>query len=133
MAPTAQRFGARVDLVPARRAPARAPCRRAFPSSTPDRVALLSVESSRRRAMPKSSTFTPPARVRKMLSGLMSRWTMSFSCAAARDVEHLVGDEEHLFDDERPRLALEASREGLAVEQLHHEEDRAVVGRPRRR
>jgi hypothetical protein len=36
--------------------------------------------------MPKSSTFTcvpPRSRRSRMFSGLMSRWTMPFSCAAA--------------------------------------------------
>ncbi len=36
------------------------------------------------RAMPKSRIFARPSLVRKMLSGLMSRWMMPFSCAAAR-------------------------------------------------
>jgi len=36
------------------------------------------------RAMPKSRIFARPSFVRKMLSGLMSRWMMPFSFAAAR-------------------------------------------------
>ena len=43
-------------------------------------------------------------------------------------VEHLVGDEQDLLDDQRARFALEAVRERLAVEQLHHQEHRAVFG-----
>ena len=36
------------------------------------------------RAMPKSRILARPSLVRKMLSGLMSRWMMPFACAAAR-------------------------------------------------
>jgi hypothetical protein len=35
-------------------------------------------------AMPKSRIFTRPSVVRKMFSGLRSRWMIPFACAAAR-------------------------------------------------
>jgi hypothetical protein len=47
-------------------------CQAGVPMVEPDRVALLSVESVQPRDAEMSS-FTPPVRVRKMLSGLMSR------------------------------------------------------------
>ncbi len=42
-------------------------------------------------------------------------------------VEHLVAHEKHFLDDERARLSLETMRERLAVEQLHHQKDAALV------
>ena len=47
------------------------------------------VASDCRRAMPKSMTFTSPARVTITLAGLMSRCTMPCACAAASAPEIL--------------------------------------------
>ncbi len=54
------------------------------PIWAPLRVGCTSLDISRRRAMPKSSTFTSPPGPMKTFSGFMSRWTMPFSCAATR-------------------------------------------------
>lgn len=49
------------------------------PMAVPIRVASTPEPGSRMRATPKSSTFTSPASVMKMLPGLMSRWTIPTS------------------------------------------------------
>ncbi len=54
------------------------------PMLVPTRVALLAVDISRSLAIPKSSTFTWPVRVRKTFSGFRSRWTIPFAWAATR-------------------------------------------------
>ena len=59
------------------------------PSSVPTLVSItvgLSVPAgmgSAERARPKSRIFTRSSRVRKMLSGFTSRWTICFACAAS--------------------------------------------------
>lgn len=49
----------------------------------PVRVAVLTVDNSRTRAIPKSSSFTAPSFVTKTFSGLISRWIMPLAFAAA--------------------------------------------------
>ena len=74
------------------RAPARATCiRRAQHRSGLGRaegraseVRLGGSDTERRLASPKSRIFTRPSSVTNMFSGFRSRWTMPFSCAAAR-------------------------------------------------
>ena len=84
--------------------------------------------------MPKSSTLTCPARVKKELSGLMSRWTIALGVRGGEHVEELVGDAEHLvLASSRPPRRSAAVLERLAVEQLGDEVERAVLGRRRRR
>jgi hypothetical protein len=70
---------------------------------------------------------TPARRVAhtRTFSGLTSRWTTPAACAAPERVAEL---REQLVDlGRRHRAApLEEDREGLALEQLHHEEGRAA-------
>ena len=51
--------------------------------SEPPSQASPSASVPNRRASPKSSTFTMPSRQRKMLPGLMSRWTIPRACPAS--------------------------------------------------
>ena len=75
------------------RAPARAPCSPPCPRSRPCSVDGASVDRRRLRrfgsgrvsfAIPKSRILTCPSFVTKTLAGFRSRWTIPFSCAAAR-------------------------------------------------
>ena len=55
------------------------------PITVPTRVSVPPVRASwMTRAIPKSSTLSPPVRTRNRFSGLMSRWTTPLACALAR-------------------------------------------------
>ena len=70
---------------PSRRAPARATCSRASPRRRRCRSrARRPPRASSSRAIPKSRIRAWPSPVRKRFSGLRSRWTTPFACAAAR-------------------------------------------------
>ena len=81
-------------MVTGRGSPARATCSRAVPSTMPGSVPpglgrqVRRLESARSFcisfARPKSRILTRPSFVTKTFSGFRSRWTMPFSCAAAR-------------------------------------------------
>jgi hypothetical protein len=65
-------------------------------------------------AIPKSRIFARPSRVRKMFSGLRSRWMIPFSCAAA--LRHLQRRVDRAPRRERP--AREPVAQRLALQQL---------------
>ena len=92
-------------------------------------VVVGAASSSTSFATPKSSTFTSPRAVTKMLAGLRSRWTMPRACAASSASASCMPHSISLLD--RQRLRLEHAVERLALEQLHHEE--RAVRRARRR
>ena len=71
-------------------------------------------------ARPKSRIFAGPRLTRKMLAGLMSRWTMPLAWAASRRVGDLEcrGRAARRCDG----LAGDAMLQGLAFEQLHGDE-----------
>ncbi len=76
--------------------------------------------------MPKSSTLRCPSLRMKRLSGLMSRWMMPWACAAASTSSSSSTSAER---GELDALGAARSRgERVALEQLHHEEGRPVLG-----
>ena len=71
----------------------------------------------------------PPVRVTKRFSGLMSRWMTPLACAAASTSSSWSPIASTSRDGQAlPPRALPALLERLALEQLHHEERRAVGG-----
>ena len=77
-------------------------------------------------ARPKSRILTRPSFVTKTFSGFRSRWTMPFSCAAARPCGDLRWRSPRLRrGGKRPPASSRAQR--LAFEQLLHDVRRAVV------
>ena len=76
------------------------------------------------RARPKSSSFTPCG-VRNTFDGLRSRWTMPRACSAASAARMPRPIGQRLGDAQRP--ALQPLGQRLALEQLHGDEQLAVV------
>ena len=80
-------------------------------------------------AMPKSTILTkssmPSRFVRKMFSGLMSRWTMPLACVAESARQHCEHDVACALGVDRGRLAEDVA-EVLAFEELHDEVARAA-------
>ncbi len=85
------------------------------------------VTGARRRASPKSSSFTPDF-VSMMLAGLRSRWTMPSACAAASASAISMAQLQGLLDRQRPAPQPRGQR--FALEQLHHEEPQLAARRP---
>ena len=67
----------------------------------------------------------PSRSIRKMFSGLRSRWTMPLSCAAPSALAALVHDPHRALGRQRA-AAREHVGEVLALEHLHHEVARAA-------
>ena len=72
------------------------------------------------RASPKSRILTRPSFVRKRFSGLRSRWTIPFSCAAPRPCAIWIAystalrtDSAAVSESRSQRLALEQFRDGV--------------------
>ena len=79
--------------------------------------------ASSTRPIPKSSARSPPARSKNRFSGLMSRWTTPFACAAPEHVEQRPRQGEHLRQARgRPRHARDAPRTLSPSEELGEEE-----------
>ena len=103
------------------------------PSTTgpvPARVAVTAPRSSPSGsaasfAMPKSSSFAAPRVVMKMFSGLMSRWTIPFACAASSASASSIAVSTSRRHG-RPRPG-QPRPQRLALEQLHHEEERPLM------
>ena len=76
-------------------------------------------------ARPKSRILTRPSFVKKMFSGFRSRWTIPFSCAAARPVGDLEGVVDRLARRELPARERRAQR--LALEQFLDDVGRALL------
>ena len=77
--------------------------------------------------MPKSSTLSTPARVTKRFVGLDVAVDDALVVRGREHVEELVGDAQHLAAAEAPVAPrFQRSLERLALEQLHHQEGRAV-------
>ena len=77
--------------------------------------------------MPKSRIFAVPDLVRKMFSGLRSRWTNPRACAATRPLRQGGGDAEGIGRGDRP--SADRRSQGLAVEQFR-DQVRATVRHP---
>ena len=60
-----------------------------------------------------------------MFPGLMSRWTMPFSCASCEPLSHLDRDGERLIDRERPPV--DPLLEALPLDELHRDEGLPLV------
>ena len=75
--------------------------------------------------MPKSSSFAVPRAVRKMFSGLMSRWTIPFACAHSRASASWWRCPRSPAPPPQP--VAESRLQRLAFQKLHHEERRAIV------
>ena len=92
------RFAGRAASAGCARAPCSWRCRAAGrgSSSPPVPSSPVSVSTRKRRARPKSSTFTCPASLTMMLPGLMSRWTTPLACAASSAVGDLQRDVDDL-------------------------------------
>src|SRR6266566_7406521 len=76
-------------------------------------------------AKPKSRIFTRPSRVTKIFSGFRSRWTIPFSCAAARPRRNLLG----VFDGfaHRQRPGTQPLAQCLTLQKLGDHIGRAFV------
>ena len=98
------------------------------PSTMPNIESLLCELLSKTRATPKSSSFTDPSLQTKTFCGLRSRWMIPACVNGMKDVHQLVGDVEDLDERDLPAALLPESLEGHALEEVHHEEDAAVVG-----
>ncbi|MFT3769345.1 MAG: hypothetical protein QM820_28235 [Minicystis sp.] len=81
------------------------------------------------RASPKSKTFTTPSLVRKMFSGLRIAVDDALGVGRGEHVEELDRERRHVARGQPAALLLGPIREGLAFEQLHDQEGRAVLGR----
>ncbi len=79
------------------------------------------------RASPKSATLTRPSSESRTFSGLTSRWIEPGLVRGAERGEHRL---EHLEGLPRAQVALGADQvaQGAAADQLHREEDVALVG-----
>ena len=99
-----------------------------LPSDVPRRVVWpVPAGPSCSRAMPKSRIFTSPEVVRKMFAGLTSRWTICLSWAAASASSTASATRRTSRRARLAVVALPALAQGLALEQLHHEEDEIPV------
>ena len=76
--------------------------------------------------MPKSSSFTPPSAVTRMLLGLMSRWMTRWRCACATAASTSRNSAIALVDAE-PR-ANRSGVDALAFDQLEHQVGLAAGG-----
>jgi hypothetical protein len=95
------------------------------PIAVPARVASAVLACpSRIRATPKSSTFTAPSAQRKMVSV-----DDAHVMALREQVEHRVEDLQGALGREGAARRHARVVEGLAVEQLHHEEGLAAIAR----
>ncbi len=77
-------------------------------------------------AIPKSSSFAWPSRVRKTFSGLRSRWAMPCSCAAASPAATWAAMSRTAPSGRRPPS--QAPTQRLPAQQLGDEEGRPLVG-----
>ena len=109
--------------------PAPATCRGVCRATMPSRVSEASLDARadgspaatvrRRRARPKSSSFTP-AFVSMMLAGFRSRCTTPRACAAASASAISMPNVQRLLNRQRPARQPRGQR--LALEQFHHQE-----------
>src|SRR5262245_22533166 len=78
--------------------------------------------------MPKSRIFAVPSLVRKMLAGLMSRWTMALAVRGIQAPADLNPDiNENVRCDGARRISGQALLQCLSFEQLHRDERPALV------